>query len=1202
MTTITSTDARAAQGSIGLASRAVTSAVKNLVSGTKTDANVADLSVGTILATRVGTLRTAVSNAGQAKSLLETAKGALDVVLELLQKQKSLAVKSSDDSLSDNERGFLNQEFQALVSEIDRISTTANFNGKSLLDGSISGNAGTSTTTGLANEQYSLLEAKDITSTGTVASGSLQNSNATVLENYITFGEPSGDGNITISLDADRLDSATGGTAVVQTVTVAVLDADTAAQVSAKVVAAINSAVSGATDSSYENFAQFDFASNSTDGVMTIKAKEAGSFLNLMGISVYDGGFGVTATLGTTNTNIENITQSAEQLITQGAVTAGAEGIFKAVSANNIADKAINAVLTIGTPSTASGSANGVKQLSTTVISGILGSAGGSANQATMQIVGVGSGGGGADNNVSFGGATITVGSGADSTTNVDQAAITTITGQAAAIAVKLQALSDAGTIGTNDYASYDFIAVGDTITATLKYNGTLLGAGFASLEGAGTFDGTAANGATAGASGTRDSMTFGGQTVIFAENADYIAVTGAVANTTFIDTALFATQGAQVTKLTSVLNDLSIAAAGNLDEYTFTETVAGTTIQAVHTLFGATIAVADVLVEGVDTNNRISASPAATTGIAGVADVGSLTIKDGAGATIGTAIAFTQAANATATAYTAADIAATIVSAYNADRTSASRYFDLTDNLDGTINVVGLTAGTDLNDYTIAIDRQFATQYTATLSGEVLADATDTEFSNITLALQGTNKDIAPSDLTFDANLLGSATNLKGTFTLGTGNDGASDVNNNTAQFTVDVNGSTYTSNVIQLTGSAAATTVSNTIEAGTKITFQRASGPVDANGANTNNAFQLNVESDINLATVTNASTGQASLKTVVTALQTQLDSFSINQDRSFNLTQIGASSSDHRITSAVGTILEGLVGFDAIGTNRLAYNDGDIRLISDLYGDTGTQGDVTSFTVDRLTDTISTTVNGEVFTAYLNSGNAPTTGSVVAFGTDLDAGTNNGTYSSTTKIITLGSSTGETAKLNFFSESITDGRILQINLGNVAANTAQLNISTTEGENALEAALNAVFGVSANDSLSFQVGADTTDTIGVSIGSSKTTDIYLNSNNVAKTLSVATIAKAQEAGPIIDTAINKIISLISDIKAAITSFDSSIQNNQASIQNADAARSNLLDTDYSQESTRFAEARVKVDAGTAILTQLNSRIPNLLQLLQQ
>lgn len=166
MSMIQSIDARYAQSQVGVGSAKVAASVSNLSSGTKSNANVADLSVGTVLASRVNTLRVAVNNAGQAKSLLDTAKGALTTIIDLIQQQKALTAKAADDSLTDNERGFLDQEFQALTTQIDRIASTTNFNGKTLIDGSINGN-GLAATGAAAGSQYITGFGTSVVSAGT---------------------------------------------------------------------------------------------------------------------------------------------------------------------------------------------------------------------------------------------------------------------------------------------------------------------------------------------------------------------------------------------------------------------------------------------------------------------------------------------------------------------------------------------------------------------------------------------------------------------------------------------------------------------------------------------------------------------------------------------------------------------------------------------------------------------------------------------------------------------------------------------------------------------------------------------------------------------------------------------------------------------------------------------------------------------------
>lgn len=139
--------AYSAQGNIGKASSLASSSIARLSSGNrivKASDDVAALSIGTSLRTAVTTLKTALLNANQGSSLLQVADGALSQLSEILQRQKAIATQAGSGSLGATERGFLNQEFQNLAAEIDRIAKTTNFNGVTLING------GLGTTTSLA--------------------------------------------------------------------------------------------------------------------------------------------------------------------------------------------------------------------------------------------------------------------------------------------------------------------------------------------------------------------------------------------------------------------------------------------------------------------------------------------------------------------------------------------------------------------------------------------------------------------------------------------------------------------------------------------------------------------------------------------------------------------------------------------------------------------------------------------------------------------------------------------------------------------------------------------------------------------------------------------------------------------------------------------------------------------------------------------
>ena len=78
-------------------------------------------------------------NANYDVNLLQTAEGALSIVDEKLVRMRALAVQASNGALLATDRDAINVEFQALKSEITRISSTTNYNGLYLLDGTFSG-------------------------------------------------------------------------------------------------------------------------------------------------------------------------------------------------------------------------------------------------------------------------------------------------------------------------------------------------------------------------------------------------------------------------------------------------------------------------------------------------------------------------------------------------------------------------------------------------------------------------------------------------------------------------------------------------------------------------------------------------------------------------------------------------------------------------------------------------------------------------------------------------------------------------------------------------------------------------------------------------------------------------------------------------------------------------------------------------------
>lgn len=758
MTSITSIDAQFTQAQIKKSSSGISESAANLSSGQKLNANVADLSVGTVLRTRVSTLRTTVINAGQAKSLLSTAKGALETIGDLLQQQKSLATKAADDSLTFNERGFLNQEFQAITAEIDRIADNTNFNGKSLIDGSISGQAALNSTTNESVENYTLVDTGDFAIGGVTTGLTTLSTSPFGAVNTDAVGAVRAEATLTFTFGASE-----GATLTINGEAITYSISGSATQAATNFVAAANAATGGATEFSYID---------NGDGTVRVVANEVGDVVNALNFvgSDIDNGNGNALTLGTTSLD--------------------------------------------------------------------------------------------------------------NATTNIGAAA--------------------------------------------------------------------------------------------------------------------------------------------------------------------------------------------------------------------------------------------------------------------------GVTVGVDRN--------------------------------------------IASADRTYNETLLGGFSDFS-VADVSVGSDGLV-----SATFTVEVNGTTYTSQAVNLFGGAASTggAVTGQIRAGEVITFIDGNGPTNSGGELTDNAFTLTTGSsayNVTIGSVAYADnadviTGARSdLDDFATSIQSELDGLAITQDRAPNLATV--STSDPDIVAAQGTFLDGIHGYDE-ATNA----QGDILFRTDAFGtdSVGSIGSVGSFSFNKDTGLLTTTIDGITYSADLTD----TTSNETTTGT--------GFYTGTAYVPSSGAFVTD-GTIVLTTEDTSDGRQLRIDLGTSVNGGADVTVtvSTETAETEFSNTFNQLFGVAENDSLSFQVGVAATDAIGVSLSSSKTSALYLNDDGVAQSLDITTLANAQTASGVLDNAINNNISLIAEVEATITRFDSAIENNLTSIQNADAARSNLLDTDFSAESTTFAENRVRQDAAVSVLAQLNQRIQNLLQLLR-
>ena len=101
--------------------------------------DVAGMAISTRLTSQIRGLNQAVRNSNDGISLIQTAEGATEQVTNMLQRMRELAVQASNDTNNTNDRSFLDLEFQALNSQINKIATYTQWNAANVLDGASRG-------------------------------------------------------------------------------------------------------------------------------------------------------------------------------------------------------------------------------------------------------------------------------------------------------------------------------------------------------------------------------------------------------------------------------------------------------------------------------------------------------------------------------------------------------------------------------------------------------------------------------------------------------------------------------------------------------------------------------------------------------------------------------------------------------------------------------------------------------------------------------------------------------------------------------------------------------------------------------------------------------------------------------------------------------------------------------------------------------
>ena len=142
----TNISASVAQSALIRNERAMSTAMERLSTGQRINSASDDaggLAVATRMTSQVIGLGTAIRNANDGISMLNTAEGAMIEMTTMLQRMRELALQASSGTTDVKDRTNLNKEYQALYQEIDRIADNTEWNGRKILnntaDGSSSG-------------------------------------------------------------------------------------------------------------------------------------------------------------------------------------------------------------------------------------------------------------------------------------------------------------------------------------------------------------------------------------------------------------------------------------------------------------------------------------------------------------------------------------------------------------------------------------------------------------------------------------------------------------------------------------------------------------------------------------------------------------------------------------------------------------------------------------------------------------------------------------------------------------------------------------------------------------------------------------------------------------------------------------------------------------------------------------------------------
>jgi len=175
----TNISASISQASLAKNERLLSKAMEQLSTGKKINSaadDAAGLAISTRMTSQIIGLEQSIQNAHDAISMVNTAEGAMIEVTAMLQRMRELTVQAANGTNAEDDRTYLNMEYQNLAAEIERVAQNTQWNGRDILTGSAASTSSSAVTfqVGANASETITVTIGDISASGNTKFGAFQ--------------------------------------------------------------------------------------------------------------------------------------------------------------------------------------------------------------------------------------------------------------------------------------------------------------------------------------------------------------------------------------------------------------------------------------------------------------------------------------------------------------------------------------------------------------------------------------------------------------------------------------------------------------------------------------------------------------------------------------------------------------------------------------------------------------------------------------------------------------------------------------------------------------------------------------------------------------------------------------------------------------------------------------------------------------------